>query len=166
MPKPPLSLIAYGDIVFDDFILGNHLCRSHGRRADITADITIAVDGAAKLRGQPDAKRDPVTTSGTYDPLGKRSHQLLLTHATSETGTPSLRVSGGWGSTGCFPKLYCRGSAPLICSPNTPATASMPCTTGPTWPIMGAVDVSDLLAFVGAMRDTFSEMGVSPLYAS
>jgi len=31
---------------------------------------------------------------------------------------------------------------------------------------MGAVDASDMLTFVDAMRDTLSEMGVQPLYAS
>jgi phosphoenolpyruvate phosphomutase len=61
-------VIAYGDIVFDDFILGNLL-----RQTD---DITIAVDGAWKLRGRADAKRDLVATSGAYDPLGKGSCQL------------------------------------------------------------------------------------------
>jgi len=56
-------VIAYGDIVFDDFILGN-LLRQDG-------DISLAVDGAWKLRDRGDNRRDWVVTSGAYDPLGK-----------------------------------------------------------------------------------------------
>jgi phosphoenolpyruvate phosphomutase len=77
-------VIAYGDIVFDDFILGN-LLRQEG-------EITIAVDGAWKLRGRADAKRDLVATSGSHDPLGKTSCQLQAIGAT----VGSEDVSGEW----------------------------------------------------------------------
>jgi phosphoenolpyruvate phosphomutase len=77
-------VIAYGDIVFDDFILGN-LLRQDG-------EITIAVDGAWKLRGRADAKRDLVATSGAYDPLGKNSCQLQAIGA--KVGSED--VSGEW----------------------------------------------------------------------
>lgn len=61
-------VIAYGDIVFDDFILGN-LLRQDGA-------MSIAVDGAWKVRGRGDSKRDLVATTGAYDPLGKSSCKL------------------------------------------------------------------------------------------
>ncbi len=61
-------VIAYGDIVFDDFILGN-LLRQDG-------EISVAVDGAWKLRDRDDEKRDLVVTSGAYDPLGKTACRL------------------------------------------------------------------------------------------
>jgi phosphoenolpyruvate phosphomutase len=54
-------VIAYGDIVFDDFILRNLLSQ--------TADINIAVDGGWKLRKRTDARRDLVVTEGEHDPL-------------------------------------------------------------------------------------------------
>jgi phosphoenolpyruvate phosphomutase len=77
-------VIAYGDIVFDDFILGN-LLRQDG-------EISIAVDGAWKLRSRADAKRDLVVTSGAYDPLGKSSCTLQ-----SVGSNPSAEdVSGEW----------------------------------------------------------------------
>jgi phosphoenolpyruvate phosphomutase len=77
-------VIAYGDIVFDDFILGN-LMRQAG-------EITIAVDGAWKLRGRIDSKRDLVATSGTHDPLGKST--CLLQTIGSNVGAED--VSGEW----------------------------------------------------------------------
>lgn len=55
-------VIAYGDIVFDEFILRNLLSQESG--------ISIAVDGAFRLRGRTDTKRDLVLTQGTSDPLG------------------------------------------------------------------------------------------------
>jgi phosphoenolpyruvate phosphomutase len=77
-------VVAYGDIVFDDFILGN-LLRQDG-------EIRIAVDGAWKLRDRADSKRDLVATSGTYDPLGKTTCQL------QSVGAAVARedVSGEW----------------------------------------------------------------------
>ena len=54
-------VIAYGDIIFDDFILRNLLSQ--------TADINIAVDGGWKLRKRTDARRDLVVTEGEHDPL-------------------------------------------------------------------------------------------------
>lgn len=54
-------IIAYGDIVFDDYILRNLLAQ--------TADINIAVDGGWKLRKRTDARRDLVVTEGEHDPL-------------------------------------------------------------------------------------------------
>ena len=77
-------VLAYGDIVFDDFILGN-LLRQDG-------DITIAVDGAWKLRGRADIKRDLVVTSGAPDPLGKNA--CKLSSIGSDVNTEE--VSGEW----------------------------------------------------------------------
>jgi phosphoenolpyruvate phosphomutase len=79
-------VIAYGDIVFDDFILGN-LLRQDG-------DISLAVDGAWKLRDRNDVRRDLVVTTGAYDPLGKTSCRLQSIGATVRTQTED--VSGEW----------------------------------------------------------------------
>lgn len=54
-------VVAYGDIVFDEFILRNLLSQ--------TAEINIAVDGGWKLRKRSDARRDLVVTEGEHDPL-------------------------------------------------------------------------------------------------
>jgi phosphoenolpyruvate phosphomutase len=62
------TVIAYGDIVFDEFILRNLLSQSRG--------IGIAVDGGWKLRGRADAKRDLVELEGAYDPLGHSECKL------------------------------------------------------------------------------------------
>lgn len=62
-------VIAYGDIVFDEFILKNLLGQGSG--------ISIAVDGAWRLRERTDAKRDLVTTRGSYDPMGLTTCQLV-----------------------------------------------------------------------------------------
>jgi phosphoenolpyruvate phosphomutase len=62
-------VIAYGDIVFDEFILRNLLSQR--------GDISIAVDGGWKLRERSDTKRDLVTTDGTYDPLGMSTCRLV-----------------------------------------------------------------------------------------
>jgi phosphoenolpyruvate phosphomutase len=75
-------VIAYGDIVFDDFILGN-LLRQDG-------DISLAVDGAWKLRDRADERRDLVVTSGAYDPLGKTACRL------QSIGAARDDVSGEW----------------------------------------------------------------------
>lgn len=55
-------VIAYGDIVCDEFILKNLLSEE--------ADISIAVDAGWKLRNRTDSKRDLVRTAGGYGPLG------------------------------------------------------------------------------------------------
>src|SRR5262249_43764630 len=62
-------VIAYGDIVFDEFILRNLLSQG--------GDISIAVDGGWKLRERTDSKRDLVTTEGAYDPIGLNSCKLV-----------------------------------------------------------------------------------------
>jgi phosphoenolpyruvate phosphomutase len=62
-------VIAYGDIVFDEFILRNLLSQG--------GDVAIAVDGGWKLRGRADIKRDLVTTDGEYDPLGATQCKLV-----------------------------------------------------------------------------------------
>jgi phosphoenolpyruvate phosphomutase len=62
-------VIAYGDIVFDEFILRNLLSQG--------GEISIAVDGGWKLRGRTDTKRDLVVTSGAYDPMGLSTCQLV-----------------------------------------------------------------------------------------
>jgi phosphoenolpyruvate phosphomutase len=78
-------VIAYGDIVFDDFILGN-LLRQDG-------EISLAVDGAWKLRARGnDNKRDLVVTSGAYDPLGKTACRLQSIGANVKRDD----VSGEW----------------------------------------------------------------------
>ena len=77
-------VLAYGDIVFDDFILSNLLRQS--------GDISLAVDGAWKLRGRNDEKRDFVVTSGAYDPLGKTACRLLSIGAKVDRD----EISGEW----------------------------------------------------------------------
>jgi phosphoenolpyruvate phosphomutase len=62
-------VIAYGDIVFDEFILSNLLSQP--------GDIRIAVDGGWKLRERTDTKRDLITTEGTYDPIGLSTCKLV-----------------------------------------------------------------------------------------
>jgi phosphoenolpyruvate phosphomutase len=58
-------LIAYGDVLFDDFIVR--------KLADTDTDqIGIAVDAGWKLRGRNDPVRDLVITEGMHDPLGNR----------------------------------------------------------------------------------------------
>ena len=61
-------VIAYGDIVFDEFILRNLLSQG--------GDISIAVDGGWRLRGRTDSKRDLVVTDGAYDPIGLSTCKL------------------------------------------------------------------------------------------
>jgi phosphoenolpyruvate phosphomutase len=77
-------VLAYGDIVFDDFILSNLLSQE--------ADITIAVDGAWKLRGRVDIHRDLVVTTGAHDALGQSACKL------SRMGSDvnAEEVSGEW----------------------------------------------------------------------
>ena len=67
-------VIAYGDIVFDEFILRNLLSQTEG--------IGIAVDGAWKLRGRADAKRDLVVTEGACDPVELGACKLVEIGAT------------------------------------------------------------------------------------
>ena len=62
-------IIAYGDIVFDEFILRNLLSQTEG--------IGIAVDGGWKLRGRAGAKRDLVVTDGACDPVGLSGCKLV-----------------------------------------------------------------------------------------
>jgi phosphoenolpyruvate phosphomutase len=63
------TVIAYGDIVFDEFILRNLLSQG--------GEISIAVDGGWKLRGRTDSKRDLVVTEGAYDPIGLSACKLV-----------------------------------------------------------------------------------------
>ena len=77
-------VIAYGDIVFDEFILRNLLSQTEG--------IGIAVDGAWKLRGRADAKRDLVVTEGACDPVGLGACKLVEIGATV---TPD-KAMGEW----------------------------------------------------------------------
>ena len=62
-------VIAYGDIVFDEFILRNLLSQ--------TAEINIAVDGAWRLRKSTNPRRDLVVTEGDHDPVDLGSCKLL-----------------------------------------------------------------------------------------
>jgi phosphoenolpyruvate phosphomutase len=61
-------VIAYGDIVFDEFILRNLLSQG--------GEISIAVDGGWKLRQRTDERRDLVVTDGAYDPMGLSTCKL------------------------------------------------------------------------------------------
>lgn len=62
-------VIAYGDIVFDEFILRNLLSQG--------GDIRIAVDGGWKLREHADSNRDLVMTKGAFDPIGLNQCELV-----------------------------------------------------------------------------------------
>lgn len=78
-------LLAYGDVVFDDFILRTLL-------ADPTPSIRLAVDAAFRLRTRGDATRDLVRSSAPPGPLGVEPCHVL------EVGTrvdPST-ASGEW----------------------------------------------------------------------
>lgn len=77
-------VIAYGDIVFDEFILRNLLAQTDG--------IGIAVDGGWKLRERADAKRDLVITEGAYDPVGLSECKLV---AIGEGVAPE-QAAGEW----------------------------------------------------------------------
>ena len=76
-------VIAYGDIIFDDFILRTLL--SH------PGDITVAVDVGWKLRGRTDIRRDLVITSGTNDPVRPGGVRLEMIGA-----VPEAQSSGEW----------------------------------------------------------------------
>lgn len=76
-------VIAYGDIIFDDFILRSLL--SH------PGDITVAVDVGWKLRGRTDIRRDLVITSGTNDPVRPGGVRLEMIGA-----VPEAQSSGEW----------------------------------------------------------------------
>jgi phosphoenolpyruvate phosphomutase len=77
-------VIAYGDIIFDDFILRSLLAADH--------PIAVAVDSAWQLRGRADDKRDLVVTSGTEDPLRRRLCQLEAVGPS----VASARATGEW----------------------------------------------------------------------
>jgi len=77
-------VIAYGDIIFDDFILRALLAADH--------PIAVAVDSAWKLRGRADDKRDLVVTTGTEDPLKLSPCQLEAVGS----GVDSKRATGEW----------------------------------------------------------------------
>lgn len=77
-------VIAYGDIVFDEFILSNLLSQ--------TADINIAVDGGWKLRKHTDSRRDLVVTQGEHDPLQMGTCKLLQIGVDA----PAEEASGEW----------------------------------------------------------------------
>ncbi|OGQ89822.1 MAG: phosphoenolpyruvate mutase [Deltaproteobacteria bacterium RIFOXYA12_FULL_58_15] len=80
-------IVAYGDIVFDDFILQN-LMTAPGA-------IKIAVDAAWKLRARSDAHRDLVITDGDADPL--RDHTCrLLEIGSSNRAVSQDKATGEW----------------------------------------------------------------------
>jgi phosphoenolpyruvate phosphomutase len=56
-------IVAYGDIVFDEFILQSLLAAR--------AEVSIAVDASWKLRNRKDKRPDLVMTSGVCSPLGE-----------------------------------------------------------------------------------------------
>ncbi|MBX3248727.1 MAG: phosphoenolpyruvate mutase [Myxococcales bacterium] len=55
-------VIAYGDVIYDPFILQNLLAQSQG--------VTLAADAGFRIRPRVDDKRDLVKTEGTRTPLG------------------------------------------------------------------------------------------------
>ena len=77
-------VLAYGDIIFDDFILHNLL--SH------PGQIKIAVDAAMRLRQRADDSRDLVTTAGCDDPVGRDTCRLRAVG--SDVGAD--QASGEW----------------------------------------------------------------------
>ena len=85
-------VIAYGDILFDEFILRNLLSQG--------GDISIVVDGAFKLRARNDQKRDLVVTEGAYDPVGLSHCKLLRISQDIDAG----EATGEW-----IGLLYARG---------------------------------------------------------
>lgn len=85
-------VIAYGDILFDEFILRNLLSQG--------GDISVVVDGAFKLRSRSDAKRDLVVTEGAYDPVGLSHCKLLRV----SQGVDAAEATGEW-----IGLLYVRG---------------------------------------------------------
>ncbi len=85
-------VIAYGDILFDEFILRNLLSQG--------GDISVVVDGAFKLRARSDAKRDLVVTDGAYDPVGLSRCRLLRV----SQGVDPAEATGEW-----IGLLYVRG---------------------------------------------------------
>jgi phosphoenolpyruvate phosphomutase len=77
-------VIAYGDILFDEFILRNLLTQG--------GDISVVVDGAFKLRARSDEKRDLVVTDGAYDPVGLSHCKLLRV----SQGVDAAEATGEW----------------------------------------------------------------------
>jgi phosphoenolpyruvate phosphomutase len=63
------TLIVYGDIIFDDFIIEKILAQRGA--------IDIAVDAAWRMRGRDDPIRDLVITEGLDDPLGEGICKLV-----------------------------------------------------------------------------------------
>ena len=78
------TIVAYGDIMFDDHILQGLLNHE--------GDVVMAVDAAWKLRARDDEKRDLVSTTGVSAPLGKENCQLKAIGA----GVPASEVTGEW----------------------------------------------------------------------
>lgn len=78
------TIVAYGDILFDDFILQKLLTHGEG--------MAIAVDAAWKMRGRTDPIRDLVITEGLDDPLGES--RCTLVKAGSEVSLEE--ASGEW----------------------------------------------------------------------
>lgn len=76
-------VIAYGDVVFDDFILQNLVHQDKN-------PISIAADASWKLRDRKDAKRDLVATQGVHSPLG--DSQCTLVKMGSDV--PEAQVTG------------------------------------------------------------------------
>jgi phosphoenolpyruvate phosphomutase len=76
-------VVAYGDILFDEFILRNLLTQG--------GDISVVVDGAFKLRERSDQKRDLVVTEGAYDPVGMSRCRLLRV-----SGVSAAEATGEW----------------------------------------------------------------------
>jgi phosphoenolpyruvate phosphomutase len=77
-------LVAYGDILFDHFILQNLL----GQKSDIT----IAADAGFRLRKRADKSPDLVQTSGVADPMKKEFCKLVKVGG----GVDAAAASGEW----------------------------------------------------------------------
>ncbi|MBW2733920.1 MAG: phosphoenolpyruvate mutase [Deltaproteobacteria bacterium] len=78
------TIIAYGDIIFDDFILQRLLTHGEG--------ISIAVDAAWKMRKRTDPVRDLVVTEGLDDPIGE-THCTLVK---AGSAVSAEEASGEW----------------------------------------------------------------------
>ena len=78
------TIIAYGDILFDDFIVEKLLANRRG--------IEIAVDAAWKLRGRTDPARDLVVTKGVEGPL----QESRCTLERAGAGVSLEQASGEW----------------------------------------------------------------------
>lgn len=77
-------IIAYGDIVFDQTILGSLLSQG--------GPMAVSADSGWALRGRTDPVRDLVSAHGTHDPLGDAGFRL----ASIGSHVPAESATGEW----------------------------------------------------------------------